>query len=424
MKTYDLLGERLYTYRLANGLPVFVMPKPGFCKSFAFFATRYGSVDTRYRAGGGWKETPAGVAHFLEHKMFDLPDGDNALQQFARTGASPNAFTSHGMTAYHFESVSDFEENLRLLLRFVSTPYFTEESVAKERGIIAQEIRMIEDHPHSQLFERLLGALYERHPVRVPIAGTVDSIGQITAGTLYDCHASFYHPANMCLCAAGDLDGARIAAIAQEELPASRGDAAVSDTGEETGDAAYRHDVSVAMEVSRPLFALGFVCPPPDGGVASLRFELLAELAMEAIVGPSSPLYAQLYGEELINRGFAHGCYRAPGMFMMFCMGESRDPDRVRALLFEEAARVSRQGLDGDLFARLKRAALGARLRDLDHPENTCHMQADAYFLGCDYFAFASLFEGLACDMAAQLLASSLVPGRSALSVVRPPATP
>ena len=418
MNTYELLREQMYADRLENGLPVFVIPKPGYRKTYAFFATDYGSIDIRFEKDGAWHETPAGVAHFLEHKMFDMPDGSNALQMFARTGASPNAFTSHAMTAYHFEAAGDFEENLRILLHFVATPYFTEQSVAKERGIIGQEIRMIEDSPHNRLIENLLGALYARHPMRLSIAGTEASIANITADMLYDCHKAFYHPSRMCLCVAGDVDPERVVSVARAILPGGRGAVITRDTGGEAGDRAYKHEVSASMEVSLPLFALGAVCPPPDGGMEALRFDLLAELAMEALTGRASKLYRTLYNEGLISRSYDQGFYRAPGMFMMMCLGESREPARVRELLLEEVERLTREGLDEVLFERLKRAALGARLRQMDAPESLCRLQAGAYFAGTDYFQFVSLFDTLTAQAAKDLLCMALTPERMALSVV------
>ena len=420
MKTYEALGESLFIDRLENGLPVFVIPKRGYRGVYAFFATDYGSADTRFALDGVWHETPAGVAHFLEHKMFDMPDGSNALQLLSRSGASPNAFTSHGVTAYHFKATNDFEANLRILLRFVSTPYFTDESVSKEQGIIGQEIRMIEDDPDSQLFENLMGALYARHPARISIAGTTDSIARITADTLYECHEAFYHPALMCLCVAGDVDPERVTCVARDVLPNTQGRRVTRDWGAEVGDRASQSQVTVSMEVALPLFALGAVCPPPNRGRDALGYELLAELAMEALTGRASRLYAKLYGEGLINREYDHGFYRTSGLFMLVCLGESRDPERVRALFLEEVARVARDGLDETLFERLKKAALGARLRQLDSLSMLCRMQADAYFAGTDYFEFASLFDSLNAAAAVALLTSCLTSERMSLSIVNP----
>ena len=175
IKNYSALGERMEMRTLDNGLRVCYLPKEGFSKTFAILATDFGSVDASFTFEGKRYDTPAGVAHFLEHKMFEDKDG-NALQKFARTGASPNAFTSHTMTAYHFSCTDRFAENLEILLKFVFTPYFTEENVAKERGIIGQEIGMMDDTPGWQAMVGLYEGLYREHPVRVSIAGSVESI--------------------------------------------------------------------------------------------------------------------------------------------------------------------------------------------------------------------------------------------------------
>ena len=221
---YPNLGETLYEEVLPNGLSVLVAVKPGFRKNAAFFATRYGGADRRFKVNGEWIDTPAGVAHFLEHKMFDMPDGRNVLSDFAALGASPNAFTGTGHTAYYFTGSENFMENLRLLLTYVSTPYYTEESVAKEQGIIGQEICMGEDSPGYAGYFQLLSALYDHHPIRENIAGSVESIAQITPETLYHCHSVFYHPSNMVLCCVGDVDPEAIAAAAREILPDTPGE--------------------------------------------------------------------------------------------------------------------------------------------------------------------------------------------------------
>ena len=193
------LDERAVTATLSNGLPVCVVPKPGFAKKCAYFVTNYGSIDTKFTWMGREYDTPAGVAHYLEHKMFEMPDRD-VMQEFSALGANPNAFTSYAMTAYYFTCTEQFEACLELLLTFVSTPYFTAESVERERGIIGQEIRMYEDSADSRVYEDLFAAMYRHHPVRVPIAGTVESIQAITPEILQSCYDAFYHPANMMLC--------------------------------------------------------------------------------------------------------------------------------------------------------------------------------------------------------------------------------
>ena len=199
-RDYPNIGEKLYSTVLENGLRLNVVPKAGFSTRYAVFADNYGGAHRRFQLEGQTIDTPAGVAHFLEHKMFDLPNGDNALNILSANGADPNAFTSSGVTCYYFQCTEGFEENLRMLLHFVSTPYFTAETVEKEQGIIAQEIMMGEDSPDSAVYYNLMEMLYAHHPVRDKVAGTVESISQITHETLYACHKAFYAPSNMALC--------------------------------------------------------------------------------------------------------------------------------------------------------------------------------------------------------------------------------
>ena len=203
---------------LPSGLTVLVRPMPGYSGTHVIYATRFGSIDRDFRLGEREVHLPAGVAHFLEHKMFEDEDG-NALQKFARTGASPNAFTSHTMTAYHFSCTDRFEENLKILLKFVFTPYFTDENVEKERGIINQEIRMVEDTPNWEVFVGAYEGLYRNHPVRVSIPGSEESISHITPELLYTCHRAFYSPKNMALVVCGTADFEQVCRMAEEISP-------------------------------------------------------------------------------------------------------------------------------------------------------------------------------------------------------------
>ena len=222
---YPRLDERLYRQKLSNGLTVMVVPRPGFTRKLAYFVTDFGSIHTDFKLEGREIHVPAGIAHFLEHKMFDLPGDRDVSAELAALGAGTNAFTSYDMTAYYITCTENFEPALRLLLEFVSTPYFTEESVQKEIGIIDQEIGMNEDAPETKSFEWLMQNMYRNHPIRVPILGTCESIREITPQMLYDCHRAFYTPGNMILCVVGDVDPDRIAEIAEEMLgtcPCSR----------------------------------------------------------------------------------------------------------------------------------------------------------------------------------------------------------
>ena len=416
---YERIGESVYREVLPNGLQVCVVPKPEHAKKYAFFATRYGGMDTRFCLDGKWLDTPAGIAHYLEHKMFDTKEG-NALQELAANGASPNAFTSNAITGYYFESTEKFEENLRILLSFVSIPYFTKESVDKEQGIIGQEIQMIEDDPEWQVFMNLLSALYQNHPIRVSVAGSRESISHITADTLYACHKAFYNPANMVLCVAGDVDPERICALAREILPKEGGAEIQRDYGAAEPETAAEPLRELRMAVSTPIFQLGFKADPAPNGEERLRRQLMGELCMEALLGTSSPLYARLYGEGLVNNSFGYGYEAYPGCAFLAAGGESRDPEAVRNAVLAEAGRIAGDGIEAGLWNRLKKAAYGSRVRGLNSFEQICVQLAQGHFAGVEYLRFPEVFDSIERTDVEDCLRRWVIPERAALAVVRP----
>ena len=415
---FTKVGETMFHEKLENGLNVFVFPKPEFQKGYAFFATNYGGMDMRFCLDGQWHDTPAGVAHYLEHKMFDTQEG-NALQDLAANGASPNAFTSNDITGYYFDSTEKFEENLRILLSFVSVPWFTQESVDKERGIIGQEIGMIEDDPHWKCYMNLMKALFQHHPIRVSVAGSVESIAEITPETLYACHKAFYDPANMVLCVAGPVDPEHICDVAQEILPKKAGPIAAKDYGEKEQPRAAQSYIEERMEVSAPIFQLGWKGDAPVNGEDRLRQELVGGLALEMLLGNSTPLYAKLYREGLINQEFGYGYESSLGCAFLAADGESKAPEAVCAAVAAEAARIGREGVDPALWERVKKGVYGNRVRGLNSFENLCVGQAQAFFAGYDFLRFAEIFDSITQKEVEALIANWVTGERTALSVVR-----
>ena len=418
-KGYDLIREQVFSEKLENGLSVFVIPKRSFNKSYAFFATDYGGADRRFKLAGNWIDTPMGVAHFLEHKMFDTKDG-NALADLSANGASPNAFTSTDITAYHFESIEKFDENLEILLRFVSVPYFTPESVQKEQGIIGQEIRMTEDEPDYAVYYNLMKALYQHNPLRDSVAGTVESIAQITADTLYNCHSVFYNPSNMVLCVAGDVDPEKIVAKARKILPKEPGEVPRRDYGPQETLTPLTKKAEQKMEVSIPIFLIGAKSSPVGEGRDYFRQELVANLALEVMAGRSSPLYLKLYGEGLINSSFSAAYEAAAGAFYTMAGGESSDPGKVFDRYSAEAGRLAAAGVDVSLFDRQKRAMTGRQLRALNSFDAVCYGTARGYFRGYDAFDAVELINGLTPEDVNAFIRTNLSPGSMALSVVNP----
>ena len=416
---YPRLDETVFRKVLPNGLTVLVVPKPGFTRKIAYFVTDYGSIHTSFTLDGQHYTTPAGVAHYLEHKMFDLP-GRDVPAEFAALGANPNAFTSYDTTAYYFSCTDNFTPALRLLLEFVSTPYFTEESVEKERGIIAQEILMYADSADSVILEDLNLGLYRHHPIRVPIAGTVESIQEITAQTLYDCYKAFYHPANMVLCVVGDVDADEVAAIAEEILPKERSSVAVPDFGKPEPENAITPLSRREMDVAMTTFQLAFKCPPPPTGRELARQELIAALAAEMLFGQSSQLYQWLYEDGLIDASFGGGEEFGTGTAILACGGDSKDPEEVRNCILGEAKFLAENGLDQAAFDRTKRSFLGIRFKNLTSFDGTCYRLVTYHMEGYDYFDFPTLFEDITIDEVRQFIADNVRPEKCSLAIVDP----
>ena len=416
---YPRIGETVLQHTMPNGLRICIVPKPGYCKKYAFFATRYGGMDMKFNWGGTWYDTPAGIAHYLEHKMFDTEDG-NALLELSQNGAEPNAFTGNAMTAYYFDCTEHFEENLRLLLSFVSVPYFTDESVEKERGIIAQEIRMVEDTPDWQVYARLLECLYRTSPARVPIAGTVESIAEITAETLYACHKAFYDPKNMMLCVVGDIRAEDVIAIAGELTPESHGDILERDYGSDEELSAAKKESRSVMEVNMPQFQVGWKCRSGSEGDALLRESLIGEMACDILLGDSSPLYHRLYDQGLINGSFGGGFDQLPGIAYLYAGGESSQPEAVSAAIMDEAERLSREGVDEDFYRQIRRSSLGASLRELNSFENIAVSLADGYFRNFDAFRFPEAYDSITRADIEQFLRENVVEVRRAISIIEP----
>lgn len=417
---YPSIGEKLYSCRLENGLEIRVVPKKDFATFYAAFATNYGGAHRRFSVDGREIDTPSGVAHFLEHKMFDMPNGDNALKVLTENGADPNAFTSSGMTCYYFQCTEKFEENLKMLLHFVSTPYFTEETVQKEQGIIAQEIRMGEDNPGIAIYYNLLEMLYDHHPIRDRVAGTVESISEITAQTLYDCHKVFYAPSNMVLCVEGDVEPEDIVRIAREELGTELAPVPKANFGEPESLLPVKSIHREQMEVSAPQFLIGAKLPQSSGGTEAMKERICATLALRMLCGSSSPFYTRLYAEGLLNPSFDYEVDLSADTVTVIVGGESRDPDKVLEEFNKELARIAANGFDRDFYTRSKRASLGARLRGLEDFDNVCVSLASGVFEGCCALDSFEILESVSLEDCRVFVAENLLPERLAMSVIEP----
>ena len=421
MKTleYPRLGEKVFRETLSSGLEVVVVSKPSHAKHYAFFAVRYGGMDMRFQLGGRWQDTPAGIAHYLEHKMFDTEEG-NVLQELAKNGAADNAFTSSSMTAYYIQCTEKFYENLRILLSFVSVPYFTQESVDKEQGIIAQEIRMIEDEPDWQVYANLMKCLYRDSPVRVPVVGSIESIRRITPQVLYDCHRAFYTPSNMVLVCVGAMDPEKVVRAAEEILPKEGGPAILRDYGGEEALLPAKRESRLSMEVSMPMFLAGYKCPPLAGGEELLRQSIVGDMACDVLFGESSPLYTRLYGEGVINGSLGGNFDQLPGASYLYVGGDVKDPGRVFAEISAQARKLGTEGIDESFYQQIRRATYGQMVRSLNSFSNIAESVTDGYFRGYDYYHFPEIFESVTKADVEEFLRENITEDRAAVSRIDP----
>ena len=361
----ELIKETLYFREIKPGLQLYVLPKTGYQKQYAVFSTRFGSIDNSFRVGGKGDiiNVPDGVAHFLEHKLFEDADGD-VFHRFAALGASANAYTSFTQTAYLFAATANFRQNLDLLLNFVQDPYFTEETVSKEQGIIAQEIRMYEDNPQWCLFFNLLEALYKEHPVRNDIAGTVESIAGITPEVLYNCYNTFYHPANMGLfVVGGDIDPDKVGEQVEENIRKRNYDqlGEIERFYPQEPFAVNKKRISKSMVVAEPLINIGFKGESPERlkGKEKMRHEILGDLVTSIIFAESEPLYNELYEEGLISEQFDAGFVSEKNYSYSIIGGETRDPELLYEKIMHAIEGIKKTGFTEEQIERHRRAKLG-----------------------------------------------------------------
>lgn len=420
---YPKLGETLYYEKLDNGLEVHILPKPGFQKTYAVFSTRYGSIDSRFAVnGGGEIEVPDGIAHFLEHKMFEEQEGD-VFSVFAAHGASANAFTSFDRTAYLFSASSHIEENVETLLNFVQNPYFTDQNVEKEKGIIGQEIQMYNDHPDSRLYYGLIESMYVNHPIRINIAGTVESISGITKELLYSCYEAFYHPSNMSFFIVGGVDAEkvmeqiRVNQQRKSHPPTPRIDRYYPD------EPAHVHSqrTDIRLPVSMPKCYFGFkehidVLQPED----IYRRELETRLLFDLLFSPSAEIYRTLYDEDLISDQFGHS-YQATSKYAFSIIGgETKDPDALLERVKDLLEQVVQQGINSDAFERLKKKRIGLYLRSLNSPEAIANEYTRYLYKGLDYFRLLEQLEPITADDVEARLREHIRWDRLAVAVVQP----
>lgn len=407
-----------------TGLDILLYPMEGFQSAYALFSTKYGSVDTTFKtdSDADFVTVPEGIAHFLEHKMFENEDGSDTFARYAKTGASANAYTTFDHTSYLFSCTENFKKSLEILLDFVTAPYFTPETVEKEQGIIGQEIGMFLDDADWRVMFNLLAALYEKNPVRIDIAGTVESIAQIDADLLYRCYHTFYNLNNMALVIAGNFSKEDVLEVADAVLTPAKPITIQRKVPEESSGV-YKQYTEQTLAVAQPLFQIGF-----KHQVEDIKTELLEtvanEVALEILVGRSSPLYRTLYDEGLINASFYPGVNTGRGFNVSYLSGESRNPKKVYDEIIRELTRIQTEGFKEEDFTRAKKAAYGNYVGRYGNVSSAASMLLASHFAGLEGFDIVEAAANLTRQQVEAAFVKTLDPTLSALSVINPPEKP
>ena len=415
----DRLGESYFEVQHAAGLKIMIYPKPENHSTYAIFGTNYGSIDNTFRRSdeGEAATVPNGIAHYLEHKMFESEDGD-AFARYAKTGASANAYTSFDKTCYLFSCAANVYDSLEILLDFVQHPYFTEKTVQKEQGIIGQEIRMYDDDPTWRVLFNMLGGMYHNHPVKIDIAGTVESIAQITPELLYRCYHTFYNLNNMALCVVGNVEENRVLELCDRMLKPSA-DVRVERIFQPEPETIVQPRICAKGSVVTPLFYYGFkekaTHQPTD------QQEAATEILLEMLFGESSPLFRRLLDSALINEAsFSYEYFNGPGYACVLFSGESKNPDAVAQAICGEAEKARREGLDPAAFARAQKAVYGRIISSCNSVETIANTMIGASFAGRSLYGMIEAVAQATCEQVEARLQEQMLPDRAVLSIIEP----
>lgn len=412
----NIVKDKYYVLDHPSGLTIYVYPKEGYQSTYAIIGTKYGSVNTRFKVDDGEEITvPDGIAHYLEHKLFESEDGD-AFARYAKTGASANAYTSFEKTCYLFSCTENFEESLEILLDFVQSPYFTAETVAKEQGIIGQEIKMYDDSPGWRVMFNTLQGMYHNHPVRIDIAGTVESIAEITAEKLYECYNSFYNLHNMVLCVAGNATVEQVLSVADRMLKPNKKQKIENFFEEEPYEVAKEY-VEQKFPVTIPLFNLGF---KENIGSAAATSEQLAytDILLTIFASSSSKLYNKLMDEGLINETFGYEYAEGPNYAAVLFGGESRNPKKVTEIIKEAIREFKKNGIDENDFELAKRSVYGNTVSGFNSNENIANVLIDMHFNNRELFGYVDAIANATVEDIEKRLTEILDPDNCTLSVV------
>ena len=396
---YETIKETLYHEKMDNGLNVYLLPKYGFSKTYGLFSTRFGAIDTQFVPLGQSEmiKTQDGIAHFLEHKMFDMEDGD-AGDKFSLLGASTNAFTSSSRTAYLFSSADRIDECVELLLDFVQSLHLTKESVEKEKGIIGQEISMYDDDPDWRNYFGSIASLYHRHPVKVDIAGTIETVNATTVEMLKECYETFYHPSNMMLFVVGNLEPEKMMALIRQNqakkqfAPAQE----IVRAKIEEPTSVYQKEEILKMDVVMPKLMMGIkINDIPQNGEDKLIKELSMNILLDILFSKSSPIYEEMQNNGLINDSFGAGFTQERDYAFIQVGGDTTKPEELKQYLFQLFDHLNEFNIDQATFERVKKKSIGIFINSFNSPDTIANTFSRYYFEGIFSFEIIDIISSI-----------------------------
>lgn len=412
--------EKLYIEKLENGLTVMIIPKHGIQKKYVIWGTNYGSNDNKFIVPGEEKvtEVPNGVAHFLEHKLFEQENGTNSLDTLTALGVNANAYTTNDHTAYLFECTDNFYEALDELMDYVQHPYFTDENVEKEKGIIGQEIMMYDDYPDWQVYLNAMKAMYHENPIKIDITGTIETISHIDKEILYKCYKTFYNPSNMALVVAGDFKPEKILEEIKNRLVDTENQGEIKRIYTDENESIVQEKIEKNFEVSRPLFTIGIKDNPKDQEEI-VKKHIAIEILMNLILGRSSELYKKLYDEGIISGQPSLDYEFGQTYAHVLITGQSTDPEKIYQEFKEKVQQLKEQGINEQEFERIKKLIYGGYVKEYNDIQDISRMFLADYFKGINSFDYLEEIESINIKYLSQILTDIFKEEKMILSVVR-----
>ena len=418
------IKEKVYIEKLENGLTIMIIPKSGIQKKYAIWGTNYGSVDNKFIVPGETDVTsvPDGVAHFLEHKMFEQENGTNSLDTLTKLGVNANAYTTTNHTAYLFECTENFYEALDELMDYLQHPYFTDENVEKEKGIIAQEINMYNDYPEWEVYMNAMKAMYHNNPVKIDIAGTVESISKIDKDVLYTCYNTFYHPSNMVMCFAGEFEPENLLEEVKKRLLPKKNEGEIKRIYVSEPEEIVKKEEIKKMEVSMPMFVIGIKDSIKGNNEivkeAIIKRHIAIEIILNLIIGKSSKLYKKLYEQGLLMEE-PYLDYEFDKTYRHITItGKSTDPKKILKNIQEEILNLKNNGIDETAFQRIKKMLYGRTVKEFTDVSDICRMFLNDYFKGINSFNYLENYKQISSSYTMQILEEVKKKKKTVISII------